>query len=160
MTFTITPNFGARVAAVVVDGIDIGSVASYTFTNVSRDHTIFASFSGMGVYEFGLPEVKLYPNPAKDVVHIEGEDIKTVILYDLLGNRLHSIEMTTCNEMSLEGLSKGVYVLILVTKNGSVGYRKLLVTNWGCGIPQPLFICNIMKDKNGYDSAKWCLGMQ
>ncbi|HQQ13119.1 MAG TPA: cohesin domain-containing protein, partial [Bacteroidales bacterium] len=43
-TFTITPNNGFQVADVLVDGISAGAVTSYTFTNVTADHTIAASF--------------------------------------------------------------------------------------------------------------------
>lgn len=43
-TFTITPNSGYRVADVKVDGISQGALSSYTFTNVTSNHTIEASF--------------------------------------------------------------------------------------------------------------------
>jgi len=44
-TFTITPNTGYEIADVLVNGISAGSVASYTFTNVTSNQTIMASFS-------------------------------------------------------------------------------------------------------------------
>jgi hypothetical protein len=43
-TFTITPNSGYTISAVRVDGANIGSVPTYTFTNVSANHTIRAYF--------------------------------------------------------------------------------------------------------------------
>ncbi len=43
-TFTITPNTGYHVADVLVDGSSVGAVPSYTFTNVTTNHTIAASF--------------------------------------------------------------------------------------------------------------------
>ena len=43
-TFTITPNTGYQVADVKVDGVSKGSITSYTFTNVTSDHTIQATF--------------------------------------------------------------------------------------------------------------------
>jgi hypothetical protein len=42
--FTITPNTGYHITDVVVDGVSIGAVPSYTFTNVGQDHSIIASF--------------------------------------------------------------------------------------------------------------------
>lgn len=45
-TFTITPNDGFHVAGVLVDGASVGAVATYTFTNVTANHTISASFDG------------------------------------------------------------------------------------------------------------------
>ena len=44
-TFTITPDAGYHVADVLVDGVSVGAVTSYTFTNVTADHTIAASFA-------------------------------------------------------------------------------------------------------------------
>jgi hypothetical protein len=44
-TFTITPNSNYHVADVIVDGGSVGAVTSYTFTNVTANHTISASFT-------------------------------------------------------------------------------------------------------------------
>lgn len=43
-TFTITPDAGYAVAKVLVDGRSVGAVSSYTFRNVTQDHTIEAVF--------------------------------------------------------------------------------------------------------------------
>ncbi len=43
-TFTITPATGYTVSNVTVDGLAVGAVTSYTFTNVNANHTINASF--------------------------------------------------------------------------------------------------------------------
>jgi uncharacterized repeat protein (TIGR02543 family) len=44
-TFAITPEVGYHIADVRVDGVSVGAVASYDFTNVTTDHTIAASFA-------------------------------------------------------------------------------------------------------------------
>ena len=43
-TFTFTPDKGYTVAKVLVDGKSVGAVKSYTFKNVTKDHTIEAIF--------------------------------------------------------------------------------------------------------------------
>ncbi|KPJ58178.1 MAG: hypothetical protein AMJ46_14545, partial [Latescibacteria bacterium DG_63] len=43
-TFTITPDPGYGVADVLVDGVSVGAVTLYAFSNVTADHTIVASF--------------------------------------------------------------------------------------------------------------------
>src|SRR5439155_7353762 len=43
-TFSIKPNAGSRVQDVLVDGISVGAVGTYTFAAVSSNHTIAASF--------------------------------------------------------------------------------------------------------------------
>lgn len=44
VAFTITPDAGFRIADVLADGQSVGTVNSYTFTNVTSDHTITALF--------------------------------------------------------------------------------------------------------------------
>jgi hypothetical protein len=44
-TFTVTPATGYHVVDVLVDGGSVGAVPSYTFTDVTADHTISASFA-------------------------------------------------------------------------------------------------------------------
>lgn len=43
--FTITPASGYHIVDVLVDGVSQGAVASYTFTTVTADHTISATFA-------------------------------------------------------------------------------------------------------------------
>ena len=45
VTFTITANEGYTIQTVLVDGVDLGSAGTYTFTNISGNHTIIAGFA-------------------------------------------------------------------------------------------------------------------
>jgi len=53
-TYTITPDSGGAVANVWVDGVDQGSITTYTFTNVIAKHTIIASFAPYPPYTLQL----------------------------------------------------------------------------------------------------------
>ncbi|MFH1378134.1 MAG: LamG-like jellyroll fold domain-containing protein [Planctomycetota bacterium] len=44
-TFTITAAANYHIADVLADGVSVGAVASYTFTNVTANHTISATFA-------------------------------------------------------------------------------------------------------------------
>src|SRR5882672_1614304 len=44
-TFTITPGPCSSIASVLVDGNPVGAVSSFTFSNVTANHTISASFT-------------------------------------------------------------------------------------------------------------------
>ncbi|MCG8700535.1 MAG: hypothetical protein MI922_20945, partial [Bacteroidales bacterium] len=44
LTFTITPDSGQNIVDVIVDGISVGAVSTYTFSSISSNHTIHASF--------------------------------------------------------------------------------------------------------------------
>lgn len=43
-TFTITPNNGYHIEDVLVDGVSVGAVSTYTFSNVTANHSIHATF--------------------------------------------------------------------------------------------------------------------
>ena len=43
-TFTVTPAAGYRIRSVLVDGMSKGAISSFTFSNVTANHTIAASF--------------------------------------------------------------------------------------------------------------------
>ena len=43
-TFSINSNFGFQISDVRVDNISVGPVSSYTFNNITEDHTISATF--------------------------------------------------------------------------------------------------------------------
>jgi hypothetical protein len=49
-TFSITGNLGFQVADVLVDGVSVGAVSSYTFNNITGDHTISATFAAGQTY--------------------------------------------------------------------------------------------------------------
>ena len=48
-TFTITPYTGYEISDVVVDSVSVGVVSSYTFVNVTANHTIHATFEKITV---------------------------------------------------------------------------------------------------------------
>jgi len=48
-SFTITPSYGYKISNVKVDGKSIGPVSLYTFTNITSDHTIEATFEKKSV---------------------------------------------------------------------------------------------------------------
>ena len=49
-TYTISANTGYRIKSVTVDGTDQGAITSYTFSNVTSDHTISAVFEQIPTY--------------------------------------------------------------------------------------------------------------
>lgn len=48
--FAITGNFGYAVEDVLVDGVSVGAVTSYTFPEITGDHTISATFMAADLY--------------------------------------------------------------------------------------------------------------
>lgn len=46
-TFAITPDTGYKISDVLVDGSSVGALSAFTFSNVTQDHTIAASFDAV-----------------------------------------------------------------------------------------------------------------
>lgn len=47
-TYQIVPQSGFAISKVTVDGVNVGTVGSHTFTNVTASHSITATFTGTG----------------------------------------------------------------------------------------------------------------
>ena len=62
-TFTITPDSGYRIKDVLVDGVSVGAVSTYTFEDVVENHTIHATFAR-----------KHTPTPSTPTVEISDDD--------------------------------------------------------------------------------------
>ena len=62
-TFTITPDSGYRIKDVLVDGVSVGAVSTYTFEDVVKNHTIHATFAR-----------KHTPTPSTPTVEIPDDD--------------------------------------------------------------------------------------
>jgi hypothetical protein len=60
----------------------------------------------------------VHPNPTTGIVHVEGTKAAEVQVYDVLGQCVKTFQNT--NEISLEGLPQGVYLLRVTTEDGKV----------------------------------------
>lgn len=49
-TFTITPDSGNSVATLLIDGVSVSTTTSYTFSNVTTNHTIAVTFGNNTLY--------------------------------------------------------------------------------------------------------------
>ncbi len=91
-TFTMTPNAGYRVADVLVDGVSVGALTSYTFSNVQTDHTISATFT-LDVYtvtatadvngsitQLGTITVNKGDSPTYTIIPDAGYDVQNVVV--------------------------------------------------------------------------------
>ena len=66
----------------------------------------------------------VWPNPTKDLLHIELEDFDKLEIRNLLGQLVLKARKTEI--LSLEGLEKGVYFLIASNKNGTKTVTKVI----------------------------------
>ncbi len=96
-TYTITPNEGYEITDVLVDGISVGAVDSYTFSSLNSNHTISVTFNlqklrvitvaqpavggsttGDGLYDYNtLVTVTATPNDGYEFVNWTGDITST-----------------------------------------------------------------------------------
>ena len=68
-------------------------------------------------------DLNIYPNPAKDIVYIEGKDIKEVMVYNTLGQVLMIINnnaVTEKMELNCSTLKKGLFHLHIIYEDKRV----------------------------------------
>ena len=128
ITFVMTPNQGCSVLQVIVDDEDVGSMQSYTFSDVTDDHTINVQFKGYGVEE-NFMEVWVVPNPVKDELHVESTAF--IRRYEIATMNGVMVENKKVDNYSMDchlgGYAEGVYFLRLFTDEGVVT-KKIVVS--------------------------------
>ena len=127
-TFAIIPNSGCRVSKVLVDGVDVGPVESYTFRSVNANHSIRAQFSGLGVDDNPMHELKVYPNPANDKINIECPNMKRISVFNLYGVQIEIMDVNDDHAVfSTDNLSQGTYILKVESQEGRIDYTRFIL---------------------------------
>lgn len=78
----------------------------------------------------GVPEplsqigAHVFPNPTKDVIHIQGIEPVEVMVYDVLGQCAKTCHGT--NEIPLDNLPKGMYLIKAILEDGKVYMDKVI----------------------------------
>ncbi len=122
-TFTLTANSGYRIDQVLIDGTNNPAAAtagSYTFENVTGNHTIDVSFKATtGISEVSANAISIYPNPTDGKLFIESGDLhmEKVEVLDITGRTVLTSHET---EINISHLSAGTYFVKLKTDKGGV----------------------------------------
>ncbi len=126
--FAIIPNSGCRISKVLVDGVDMGPMESYNFRNVRENHSIHAQFSGLGVDDNAIHELKVYPNPANDIINVESQNMKRVSIFNLYGVQIGNKDVNDDHAVfSTDNLSQGTYILKVENQEGRIGYTRFIL---------------------------------
>lgn len=73
-------------------------------------------------------QVMVYPNPAQEVLNIQGVEIgSSIMLYDVMGKLvLQKVCDSTIATLNVEHLAKGTYTLKIITQEGNEGSEKVM----------------------------------
>jgi Glycosyl hydrolase family 9/Cellulose binding domain/Secretion system C-terminal sorting domain/Divergent InlB B-repeat domain len=138
-TFTITPNSGYQVDVVTVNGTSVGAVATYTFTNITANQTIVATFKVISTASSIITASAgangtISPTGAVSVVN------GTNKTFTITANAGYQIDSLLINGTSVGAL--GTYTFINVTANQTIAATfKAIVVGGNCllsrfGVPR------------------------
>lgn len=76
---------------------------------------------------FNGKEIKVYPNPTNNYITIDGissEELKTITVIDVNGKKVSAV--LNNNQIDISGLPSGIYMLRIVTNEGTVLNEKIV----------------------------------
>ena len=92
--FTIEANENYEIADVLVDGTSVGAQPTYTFSNVTSNHTIEATFKlEVGITEQDISsKITIYPNPTNEEFKVSGFgfNVTGIEIFDVMGKQFQS----------------------------------------------------------------------
>ena len=124
VAYKIKPQLGIAI------GDEIENTASiyFDFNPAIITNTVSTTYvDELGIDEYENSEIKLYPNPAGDIVTVEAiSKIKTIEILNVLGQTLHTKAGTNNTEqISVSELQTGNYFVKITTEEGSQTIRLL-----------------------------------
>jgi len=111
-TRTLAPGDYFLKVVSIIPNPNSGSTNS-TFVTPQYQFTITSTLSASDNL---TADFKFYPNPVKDVLHLDNVSISKVTIYSILGQQLDvkSFESSvTSNTIDMSGYSKGIYMIVL-----------------------------------------------
>ena len=85
--------------------------------------TLYVLGSGVGIDRTidQLKDVKVYPNPTRGIVNVEGSDMTAIEVYDVSSRRMHSAkEVGNRYTFDMSGYASGSYYIRVTTQHGTV----------------------------------------
>lgn len=127
---SLNPHFGIGTATIIEKVIvrwPSGIVD--TILNPGINQSLFVTEGAtLGFGESAGSAFVVYPNPVKDFIEIQGTntaDIAKARVYDLNGKLVMAVKVDNA-KISVQGLAKGNYILILQDKNGKQHTQKIV----------------------------------
>ena len=88
---------------------------------------IVISTEEAGLEDMNMSDIKVYPNPAKNMVTVSSvnpQDIKSVDIYNLIGQKV--IEQINTENIDISELSAGTYIIKITTSDDKTISRKVV----------------------------------
>ena len=73
--------------------------------------------------------INIYPNPANSKIYVDGENIGFVEVYNSLGQKVTKVEGSESTSVEMTAFENGVYVVRVITNDGSVTTQKVTIVH-------------------------------
>jgi hypothetical protein len=83
----------------------------------------------VGINDISTMSVQIYPNPANNTLYIEGEGLKTITIYNLLGQAIETIETggDTVTSVNTSSYQPAMYLVEIVMENGKKINKRVVI---------------------------------
>lgn len=97
------------------------SVKGRGYEHCNKEVKLTINCSGFAVGENEIMHLEVYPNPASKELFVKGEDLRELLLYNMMGQCVRTMTVQGESEarLELEGLSQALYILEVHTKKGN-----------------------------------------
>lgn len=109
------------------DKLIVGAVTSTSVSSTKKGYVkVYDLADALSTDSFAKPNFSIYPNPAKDIIHIALEDdlqLENVTIYNNLGQEVKTVNQST---IDVSSLAKGLYFIEVHTNQGKAS-KKVVV---------------------------------
>ena len=100
-----------------------------TVNNCDSVVTLHLTITTVGINENEMSEINVYPVPAKDMLNIEGEGIKSVTICDIVGKEIaeYKNDGEATMNISVDNFKSGSYLLVIKDENGNIITRRIAI---------------------------------
>lgn len=120
---SVVANSGSTISFVrtLTPGDYFLKIVSTTPTNTNYQTPYnFVINTTLGTSDFDLDKVAFYPNPVKDILHLDTISVSKATVYSLLGQQLEVMEFNSASkEIDMSKYAKGIYLITLESENSS-----------------------------------------
>jgi len=72
--------------------------------------------------------ITVYPNPAQQFITVEGDNLKDLVIYNMLGQKvLQTAAQDGKNDIPLDGFAEGIYTLQVINSDGDRAVRNFVI---------------------------------
>jgi len=88
-----------------------------------EDEAAVLAACALGVYDIGLSDVNIYPNPVKDILYLENE-VARITVTDLMGKMI--IIKDNVSQLDMSGFDNGIYFFTMEQKKSIKETKKIV----------------------------------